>query len=338
MLSHWIGARYFSYWIVLFEAAGCASQDAAGQGAESLAANLQPSAAGAAAPNVRAPVPGRSARTVLHEEVNEAENLFFTEEGRLFVSGGEDIYEITRGSDGKFIKTDHFHEDCLVEGIALNGGYLYGVCTRSEDPELPAFLIAGELSANPVFRSIASLPAASVPNGMTFDPEGRLYITYFLTHQIARLTFAGPLEVARNEIWADGMLLANGLKYVDGAIYATQLDATLSGLFVRIPVRPDGKAGRLERLYWRPLAVIDDIIPFNGDFILTDFFNGTLIFWNERRGAYAETPLQTFYGPTSLAQGKAPQSNERQLIVAEKGQLMVRDEREGDLLSMYQLP
>jgi hypothetical protein len=295
-------------------------------------------AAGAAGPSVRPPVPGRSARTVLHQELNEAENLFFTEDGRLFVSGGEDIYEIKRAPDGTFTKTDHFDEDCLVEGIVRSGQYLYGVCTLNNDDSQPSFLIAGELSAQPVFRTIAPLDAGSIPNGMTVDAEGRIYITETLTHQIVRVTLASPLEVKRTEVWAGDILFVNGIKYLDHAMYVTMLDATLVSRFLRIPMLPDGSAGRPERLYARLLTVLDDIIVFDGGFIITDFLKGTLIFWDARRGAYAETPAQTFYGPTSLVQGQPPMFTERQLIVAEKGMYLVRDECDGDLLSAYQLP
>jgi hypothetical protein len=302
-----------------------------------LASNVQP-APPATTASVHGPLPGRDARSVLDEDVNEAENLFFTEDGRLFVSGDAHIYEFTRKPDGTFTKTEDFHEDCRVEGIIRSGQYLYGVCTMNNDASLPAFLIAGELSAQPTFHTIAALDAASAPNGMTVDPEGRLYITCSLTSRIVRVTLASPLQVARTEIWANGLSLANGLKYLDHAMYVTLLDATLTSRLLRIPVLPDGSAGWPQELFERPIAVLDDIIAFDGGFIITDFLKGTLIFWDARRGAYAETPAGTFYGPTSLAQGQPPMFNERQLVVAEKGTFGVSDEVNGDLLSVYQLP
>jgi hypothetical protein len=340
--------------VALCFAGGCTSSDSrmgpgepgasAAGSASDPASNSQPAiaystlAATVPSSSVRPPLPGRAARTVLDEEVNEAENLFFTDDGRLFVSGGEDIYEFERTPDGRFTKTDHFDEDCRVEGIIQSGQYLYGVCTRNNDLTLSAFLIAGELSAQPVFHTIAPLDAASGPNGMTVDPEGRIYITNSLTQQIVRVTLASPLEVGRTEIWANGLSLVNGIKYLDDAMYVTVLDLTLISRLLRIPLLSDGSAGRPERLYERAFTVLDDILAFERGFIITDFVNGTLIFWDEQRGAYAETPTQTFYGPTSLAQGRPPMFSEGQLVVAEKGTFTVRDEVDGDLLSMYELP
>jgi hypothetical protein len=283
-------------------------------------------------------LPGRSSRTVVHEAVNEAENLFFTEDGRLFVSGGEDIYEITRDGFGTFKKSDHFDENCLVEGIVRSGNYLYGVCTANNDASFSAFLIAGELTKDPVFRTIAALDKASIPNGITVGPEGQLFITYTLKNQILRVTLSSPLQVERTEIWADNLAAANGIKYVDQAMYVTVLDGDLVGRFLRIPVLADGSAGTPVRLFERALTVLDDVLALDDGFIITDFLKGTLIFWDAARGVYGETPGQTFYSPTAIAQGRPPMFTERQLLVTEKGTLLLRDEVNGDLLSMYQLP
>jgi hypothetical protein len=283
------------------------------------------------------PLPGTSARTVLDDELNEGENLFFTDDGRLFISGAEDIFEIKRAADGKFTKTDHFDEDCIVEGIVRHKNYLYGVCWRLNDLSGRAFLIAGELTERPVFRTIAELDKGTIPNGMTVDPEGRIYVTYSGTDQIARLTLAEPMRLQTAEIWT-GSPGANGIKYLDGFMYVTLLNKALVSEFVRIRILPDGRADKPERLYQRALTVLDDIIPFDDGFIITDFLKGTLIFWDESRGVYAETPKQTFFGPTSLVQGRPPMFTERELIVAEKGTFLVRNEKRGDLLSKYLLP
>ena len=335
--------RRYAVTLALLSVASCTSAGRVTEDADEPLATyaMTAGAAAAVAPSsssVRAPLPGRSARKVLHPQINEAENLFFTEDGRLFVSGAEDIYEITRAADGRFIKTDHFDEDCLVEGIVRSGQYLYGVCTQNNSDDQASFLIAGELSAEPSFHSIAPLEPGSIPNGMTVDDEGRIYITLSVSNRIVRVTLASPLAVERTEVWAEQLSIANGIKYVDRALYVSVLEPTLISRLLRIPLLADGSAGKPEPLYERAVTVLDDIEPFDGGFIITDFVNGTLIFWNASRGAYAETPRGTFYGPTSLARGRPPMFDDRQLIVAEKGLYLVRDEWNGDLLSSYQLP
>lgn len=298
-----------------------------------------PELAAVAGPTVQAPLPGDSARTVLTRGVDEAENLFFTEDGRLFVSSAENIFEIKRGVGG-LIKTDHFDEDCVVEGIVRSENYLYGVCwTLDQRLNAQSFLIGGELTADPAFRIIATLDKGAVANGMTVDPEGRVYLTYTTSvGQIVRLNFSAPLKLQSTEIWASDLPNVNGIKYVDGSMYVTLLNDSLTSEFVRIPVLEDGSAGATQSLFQRWLTVFDDVLPFEGGFILTDFLKGTLIFWDPARGAYAETPSGTFHGPTSLARGRPPLFTERQLVVAEKGMFLIRGERNGDLLSMYQLP
>lgn len=295
----------------------------------------------AAATTTRVRTLPRGARSVVHEEVNEAENLFFTQDGRLFVSGAEEILEIKRKSDGTFTKTDLFDGQCTVEGVVHHQRHLYGVCWAFQfDLSVRAYLIAGEITETPAFRIIAELEKNVVPNGMTFDPQGRLYVTYTAAAgQIVRFTFGTPLTVARKEVWAaSGLPNVNGIKYLDGAMYVTLLNEVLMSQFARIPILPDGSPGKPEILYERWFTVLDDFIPFDGNFILTDFLKGTLVFWNAERGVYAETTSGTFYSPTALARGVAPMFNERQLLVTEKGTLFIRDEKNGDLLSVYKLP
>jgi hypothetical protein len=331
--------------LALVTAASCASvpedaPDTASEAADPAEPTDALRLAAAAGPSQPPPLPGRSARRVLHQEINEAENLFFTEDGRLFISSTEDIYEIKRAADGSFTKTDHFDGDCTVEGIVRSQSYLYGVCWSLKlDLSIQSFLIGGELGAKPVFRILGELEKDVVANGMTVDPEGRVYITYTTgTGEIVRLTFSEPLKLARKEVWARDLPNVNGIKYRNGAMYVTLLSAGLSGQLARVPVLADGSAGKSELLYDRWLTVLDDILPFQDGFIVTDFLKGTLIFWDQTRGVYAETPSGTFYGPTSLARGAPPLFNERQLLVAEKGTFLIRDERRGDLLSVYQLP
>jgi hypothetical protein len=291
-------------------------------------------------PGLRGRAPGRSARKVVHEDVNEAENLFFTEDGRLFVSATEDIYEIKRAEDGTFTKTDHFDGDCVVEGIVRRENYLYGVCwVMDPDLSIHSWLIAGELTEDPSFEIIGVLDDAVVPNGMTVDPEGRVYITYSaIEGQIVRLTFDEPLKVAKKEIWAEGLPNVNGIKYLNGSMYVTQLDLSLTASFLQVPIRPDGSAGKPQKLFSRWFTVLDDVLPFDDGFIVTDFLAGTLVFWNPSRGVYAETPSKTFFSPSSVLRGQPPMFNDTQLLITEKGNFGTRDEKDGDLLSVYQLP
>lgn len=281
--------------------------------------------------------PGKAARTIVDQEANEAENLFFTDEGRLFVSANHDIYEYKRKADGTFTRTDHFHDDeCVVEGIVESRGYLYGVCWKLKGLTLQSFFIAGELTADPTFRIVADLKREGIPNGMTVDPEGRIYAADSIKNEIIRWTLASPLELGREELWLSHQGV-NGLKYVDGAIYTSRIDGSLVSHLDRIPMLSNGGAGKPQRLYSRALTVLDDIEPFEGGFVLTDFLAGTLIFWDEQRGVYGETPRGTFYGPSALAVGQAPMFTNKQLVVMEKGNFLILDERRGDLVSMYQL-
>ena len=77
---------------------------------------------------------GSESETIV-DGVLESESLFFTADGRLFVSGGNGVYEIIQNGVGDYIKLDMFHENCLVEGIIQRYDYLYAVCSKLKPAE-----------------------------------------------------------------------------------------------------------------------------------------------------------------------------------------------------------
>ena len=105
---------------------------------------------------------------------------------------------------------------------------------------------------------IATLPAASVPNGMALDERhGVLYIADSALATVWRVPIRGGDPVA----WASGPALAktsflgaNGIKVHQGAVWVTNTDR---GTVVNFPIRRDGTAGQL-RTAATGLATIDD--------------------------------------------------------------------------------
>lgn len=278
-------------------------------------------------------------RRTLVPDIPEAENLFFTPDGRLFVSGGENVFEIKRAVDGAWSKSDLFDENCLVEGITHSNGYLYGVCSMTDlDTFGDAYLLAGELTAEPHMKIIGRLDDLGIPNGMNTDSQGNLYTTYSGNGTIAKLVLSAPLELDRVEVWSkEDLPFANGLRFIDGYAYFTTLDDWLTGHFGRIPVLPDGSAGKAEHLFERDLTVLDDLGTFGDDLVIAGFSAGNLLFYRDGK-IVAETAESVFESPTSVAQGRPPMFREDQLLVTEKGLFGVRGETDGDRLSVFELP
>jgi hypothetical protein len=282
---------------------------------------------------------GPDARVTLVADIPEAENLFFTPDGRLFVSGGENVFEIARDGAGGWSKTDIFHEPCLVEGITYSGGFLYGVCSRTELATFAeAYLLAGELSPNPRMEIIGRLDDLGIPNGLASDASGALYTTYSGLGAIAKIVLSAPLRFERVEIWSrDELPAANGLRFAGGFAYFTALDLEgLAARFGRVPVLADGTAGRAEFLAARELTVFDDLAAYGDGFLITDYVAGSVLFWKDGN-VVAETPPATFLAPTAVALGKPPLFAPNQLLVTEKGIIFVTGEVDGDRLSIYEL-
>jgi hypothetical protein len=185
---------------------------------------------------------------------------------------------------------------------------------------------------------IGRLDDLGVPNGLDVDRSGNIFTTYYATSAIAKLVLSDPLKLARVEVWAkDDLFMVNGLRFIGDYVYFTSMDLlSLSTRYGRIPVRPDGSAGKPEFLLSRGLTVFDDLNVFEDGQMLTDFLGGTVAFLRNGK-VVAETPKATFVSPTAVLQGRPPMFRRNQLLVTEKGQLGVRGEIDGDRLSVIDL-
>ncbi len=258
--------------------------------------------------------------------IPDAENLFFTPEGRLFVSGGENVFEIVVQADGNYQKLDMFHEDCLVEGITQRDGYIYGVCSKTKGAELlDSYLIAGKIETlapdqvdtnlpaqHPTIKmeAISPLSEILIPNGIVVDSKGDLYIADYGSPKIFKVALIDPTTVAQISVWARRPnTLFNGLKWHDNQLYFSGQSGITSGIVGKIEQLEDGSAGEPEILFKRQQAVLDDILPYKGGLLITDYLKGSILFWKEGE-VQAETPRETFFAPSAVALARSPMFEE----------------------------
>lgn len=289
--------------------------------------------------------------------VPESENLIFTPEGRLFITGGSNVFEVIKKQDGAYEKLDMFHQNCLVEGLIQRHNYIYAVCSKTNFSDfLDSYLLGAKLSdsapteidlvepgdhggfKHPTMeiQEITTLDDLGVPNGMEVDEFGHVYIADSGTGTIFQIDFDSPTQVNRITPWAEKISpFVNGLEWIGDELYFTGFrTGTLKSILAKVQRNPDGSAGEVTILMERFATVLDDIAHFEGGIIVTDYVKGTLLFWRDGHVVY-ETESDTFFAPTAVLPGKAPMFDEDAFLVTEKGIIFNGNPRIGNQLGLF---
>jgi hypothetical protein len=276
-------------------------------------------------------------------DIPQAENILFTKDGRLMVSGNANVFEIVRdgaatsGYRGMplYDGTDNF------TGMAQIGDTLYAATFGGK-------LYAGSLSQSPLkLQPIHDLGIDSA-NGMAAGPDGELYIANgpLATNvkpdpKIIRLRFdpQNPLSVVEQTDWlTKGLLIPNGLRRRGHMLYVT--DASLHpfaiGGIKTVKIRADGSPGKPQLFTNVSISPLDDMGLDGPNILVANIYGGALarVGWNGQ--VNAETALGSFDYPSSVAIGRPPLFDHRVWLVTEKGPLNGSPtSTNGNALSMF---
>jgi hypothetical protein len=269
------------------------------------------------------------------EGIGDAENAIFTEDGRFFVTGGENAYEIVRQGDG-YAAMRRYQGTCNFTGLAVRARVLYAACFLGDliNPS-GGYLLAGDLDSGPQLEIIHSFEDVRLANGMAFDDQGRLYVadSALLAGKIAVIALDpdDPMRVASERTWhAEGYNFVNGMKFFQGALYVT--DATD---IKRIAVQPDGSPGAMGLLV-RHLTVFDDLYISASGIYATDFVGGSVLAYS-LEGEPAGRSAAGLQSPSSVTPGRGPLFDEDVLLVTEKGTIGDLTSATGNRLSLLPL-
>ncbi|MFJ1865054.1 hypothetical protein ACIOD1_10520 [Streptomyces sp. NPDC088097] len=216
------------------------------------------------------PTPLSRARIAAHFDLSKGqtpENLALAPGGVAYVTFAKarQIAEISPDGTTRILATLPEPADGGIHTPALGFPLTVGI-VRAHDGTLYFLYATGTPDLTGVWRlrpggqpqRIAALPAGGLPNGLALDPRTRtLYVTDSVLGTIWRVPTTGGTPIAWStapELAPAGFLGANGLKIHNGAVWVTNLD---KGTVLRIPVLPDGRAGRV-RTKATGLPGIDD--------------------------------------------------------------------------------
>lgn len=272
--------------------------------------------------------------------VPDAENLLFTPAGRLFVSGGTNVFEVVRTGAAAVELTALAADDCNFTGLAQRGDTLYAACGDGR-------LFAAALTATPALSPIHTFDGVALPNGMATGADGALYVVDgplpanggLPSPKIVRLRFApdDPMAVTEQLTWLDsGLQFPNGLVrrgdallFTDAAVLPPEAGAVRS-----VTIQPDGAAGPVETLAVLD-GIPDDLSLVGEDILVTEYATGQVRRLAADGTRISATAVGGFAFPSSIIVGQPPMFAANELLVTEKGQIGDTASSFGNALTLF---
>jgi hypothetical protein len=311
--------------------AACGGEDRSGYASADAPGDGEPAAVDSSMLCVSS---GCGERTVLLD-IPGAENQLFTPEGRLFISSGSGVYEVTRDAEGAFAAA-LISADCGFTGLAQRGNLLYAVCGNGG-------LYAGEVTAVPVLTKIFQFEGMCIPNGTALGPDGNLYVVDEPLNisppanclppdpKIVRLIVdpVDPMHILSQEVWVQGSPLGqlhlgldNVLRFPNGLVrQGNHFFGTDGGSIYRVDLMPDGSAGEVMPLFFEATAHDDLGLAGDDALVVADFFGGRILLLSQDGTLLQETDRLLFSFPSSARLGRPPMFAPDDVLVTETGVL-----------------
>ena len=290
--------------------------------------------------------------------IPDAENILFTTQGKLLISGGTNIFQVTAkvNEDG----TTSYEEDpvyfgdrkCAFGGIAQSGNWAFSVCKElylewkgwTLRTVQDTHLLAAKLNESPiVFKALDvdlendPMDSMFIPNGMGFAPTGELIIAdtnFFAPSTVGRITldYSGdyPTVASFDSDWLGseyGFESPNGVRVEGNTMYISDANKVRRLFFNEageVPLLFNNANGEEvsnlpdDNEFYTGGVIVDDIMPYCGGIAVTHFVESKLVFQNEEGEKYYTLPF-SFEAPTALAIGQGEGFNGNDLMVTEKG-------------------
>lgn len=173
------------------------------------------------------------------------ENSLLTANGRVFISGGKGVYELTRNSNGGWTTTPltlkyktavgfpsavpKDNTPCGFLGLTESKGYVYALCTPNMyNAFATKYLFAMNLNGPTQMQELGTLQNIALPNGMAADSKGQLYFADSgasvpgVGGKIVRITLANATTISSQSTWLTPALKPNGVKIAEDVVYYSE--------------------------------------------------------------------------------------------------------------------
>ncbi len=217
------------------------------------------------------------------EDRGTGEGVAVSKQGDVVVgkatSGSAEIWRVPSGDFDRPVLLADLGEGDLIGLDVDNIGNVYAAVAAFLHPDLHGLW---KVQPNGTAERVGALPAffASLPNDVTIDNRGNVYLSDSFDGKIWRLTPDGEWSV-----WIEDDLLraffgdfefgVNGLVYHGSALYAA---ITLNGRVISVPIQHDGAAGTPAVLVQDDALIgVDGIeVDVQGNIFVTNNFTSTV--------------------------------------------------------------
>lgn len=267
--------------------------------------------------------------------IPDAENMIFTDDGRLFVSGSN-VFEVVRDANGTFDAVATTAPAAFYGGLAIRDDVLYVNVPVSR--MLMASRI-GPRGAAMNFVPVHRYEEIGFANGLQLGPDGELYAAdgpfpfdLPTTSSIARLTLDpdDPFQVLSEQRFLsfadanlpDGLALdGRTLYFTDTRLLspATGGPPVATGLIRAVDIQNDGSAGPIRDVVADLLQLFDEVNRVGDNLLVTDFLLGQVSFYDRSGSLLLKSAPLAFEQPSSALIGRPPMFSEDEILVTEKG-------------------
>lgn len=211
--------------------------------------------------------------------------------GKVYVSTDGALYALTgSGSNWQSAKLAVSYRNgasadgCAFTGMTTMGQRVYAVCSENvTSPSAKKHLFSLNFaSPSPAFNEISEISNVALPNGLTNDGNGNLYLADhgapLLPGKIVKLTLSGADTLAsQSTIHNFFGCKANGVKFSNGKLYVTLNPFSYIGLSQLYRYDVGSSSLSNGKPIYSSWNFLDDFALVNDGFLIADYLGGRVL-------------------------------------------------------------